>query len=202
MGGNLGFCRGLGPSVPSGTFSADTGLDFVSVADNVADLVSLLSSSVPYAARPACVAAVVLVVAAACASRSTEVRSVDPPVDADASRPAGGSAVPTEPGEAREWLTAEQLKQVIAAATPRVRKQCWQPALDARAPGAPTNVSVPTHIEIDSSGAVTEVQVQDAPPSYPGLSSCIAGVLRSVRFPRSAGTTSVNIPFVFQGQEP
>jgi hypothetical protein len=172
-------------------------LEFLSLADKVTDLMSPLSSRVPYTARQAGVA-VVVVVAAACASKGTAVRAVDPPTDVAAPGPADGSAVPTEPGETREWQTSEQLQQVFATVGPILRKQCWQQALDARAPGAPTNARVPAHIEIDSSGSVIDVQVQDAPSSYPGLSGCIAGVLRSMRFPRSPGTTSVNVPFVFQ----
>jgi hypothetical protein len=162
---------------------------------------SLLSSRVPYATRQAGVA-VVVVVAAACAPTGTEVRAVDPPTDAAASTRTDGSAVPTDPGETREQLTSEQLQQIFVTATPTIKKQCWQPALDTRKAEAPPNVRVPAHLEIDSSGAVTDVQVQDAPPSYPELSGCIATVLRSMRFPRSAGTTTVNIPFVFQAQNP
>src|SRR5688572_29282179 len=64
-------------------------------------------------------------------------------------------------------LTIEHISPVIAAAAPRIKSQCWQPALDARAPDAPPNARVVVQAQIDASGKVAAVQTDGSPPDYP-----------------------------------
>lgn len=99
-------------------------------------------------------------------------------------------------------LTAEHISPVIAAAAALVKRHCWQPALDARAPDAPLSARVLLQTEIDSSGKVTSIRTDEAPPAYPQLADCAATVVRSLSFHRALGPTVVNIPFVFDAKAP
>jgi hypothetical protein len=105
-----------------------------------------------------------------------------------------------EPVELPEHLGVEHIGPVVAAAAPRVRQQCWQPALDTRSRDVPTTASVIAHAEIGPEGDVTDVKVEDAPASYPELSGCIAQVVGCMRFPHASKSTRVNIPFVFDAR--
>jgi TonB family protein len=81
-----------------------------------------------------------------------------------------------------------------------VKRSCWQPALDARDPNAPTSARVMLTITVGPTGSVQNVTTSGEPRGYPGLGSCIAGRVRAWQFPASGGTTTVNVPFVFAAQ--
>jgi hypothetical protein len=99
-----------------------------------------------------------------------------------------------------ERLNVDHIAPVVARARPRVKAKCWQPALNARSPDAPANARIVVSLVIDASGTVTSAEADDAGRHYPGLSSCVSGVVRSLRFPQAANPTPVNIPFVFAAQ--
>lgn len=115
-----------------------------------------------------------------CAARETPVQS------------------PASAPETPEQLTAKQLEAVISAGMPRIKQRCWQPALDARAPGQQPLARVFMSMTIDASGSVINVETKGEAPGFPGLSACIADAMRTWKFPRSAGSTTVNLPFEFR----
>lgn len=100
-----------------------------------------------------------------------------------------------------EHLTADNIAPVLARESPRVKAQCWQPALDEREDYALTTARVVVHVVVDPSGTVTSAEASDAGRYYPRLSSCVAEVVRSMKFPQAAKPTAVNIPFVFAAQD-
>jgi predicted Zn finger-like uncharacterized protein len=106
-----------------------------------------------------------------------------------ASAPAGGGQ-----------LDAAQTQSTVARYTGSVKRSCWQPALDARDPNAPTSARVMLTITVGPTGSVQNVTTSGEPRGYPGLGSCIAGRVRAWQFPASGGTTTVNVPFVFAAQ--
>jgi hypothetical protein len=55
-------------------------------------------------------------------------------------------------------------------------------------------------VTIASSGTVQQVTTSGDPRGYRGLARCIESRVRGWRFPRSGGTTTVNVPFVFAAQ--
>jgi len=99
-------------------------------------------------------------------------------------------------------LAAEHIVPVIAAAAPSVKAQCWQPGLDAGAPGVPASARVLVHAQIGPSGSVTAASTEDSPPGYPQLADCVVKLVRSLTFHRAVTTTSVNIPFIFDAKPP
>jgi hypothetical protein len=108
-------------------------------------------------------------------------------------------------GESRELpdrLTPDHIVPVIAEVAPRVKTTCWQPSLDERPADAPTTLRIVAHAIIGPSGVVTRVDVDDAPAGYPNLQTCVAELVRSLRFPPATGPTTVNIPFVFDARDP
>jgi TonB family protein len=88
---------------------------------------------------------------------------------------------------------------VVAQNQPLIRRRCWQPALDARSAGAPSNARVNVNIVISPSGNVTSASASGG-ENFPGLASCIADRVRGWKFPPSGGPTSTSVPFVFAGQ--
>jgi len=106
----------------------------------------------------------------------------------------------TGPDPSLGQLSAGEIQGVVASNQPRVRKRCWQPALDSAAAGASPNARVNGKITIGASGAVESASASGAEKDYPGLSSCVAGQMKSWRFPPSSGSTPVNVPYVFAGQ--
>jgi hypothetical protein len=94
-------------------------------------------------------------------------------------------------------LTAEQIVPVVAAFKGRMKRRCWQPALDARPQDAPTQARVTAKVDVEPSGKVATVTANGAPPAYPQLAGCVADVVRTMNFPRALRTTSVDIPFIF-----
>jgi hypothetical protein len=126
----------------------------------------------------------------ACASRNEPPRT-----EPATSTPPGDTSTPTSDAGVLEQLTAEQISPVIGAAVPRVKRACWQPALNTRYEGDPTLLRVVAQIDIGADGSVSHARAQQGP--YPKLSSCIEGVLRTLKFPESASGAKVNVPFVF-----
>jgi hypothetical protein len=119
----------------------------------------------------------------------------------------GGTGVPgptsgpgAHQGSGLGQLSQGEIAGVVEASRPGVRRHCWQPALDARAPGAASTARVSASVVISPSGAVQSATASGSEKDYPGLASCIASRIRSWKFPPSSGTTPVNIPFVFAAQ--
>ncbi len=111
-----------------------------------------------------------------------------------------GTTPGTTPAGGGGQLDAAQTQSTVARYTGSVKRSCWQPALDARDPNAPTSARVMLTITVGPSGSVQNVTTSGEPRGYPGLASCIAGRVRAWQFPASGGTTTVNVPFVFAAQ--
>jgi TonB family protein len=117
--------------------------------------------------------------------------------------PSGPAGTPGSEGAAKGGggeLDAAQLQSTVARYTSSVKRSCWQPALDARDPNAPTSARVVVSVTIAPSGSVSAVNTGADPKGYPGLSRCIAQRVKAWQFPPSSGTTTVNVPFVFAAQ--
>jgi hypothetical protein len=129
-----------------------------------------------------------------------------PPQSAPAEKVPVAAATPVreEPSSAElpVTLTAEHIMPVIAAVAPRVKAQCWQPSLDARAADAPSNARVLVRTQIDPSGSVAAAHTEDSPPGYPQLADCVVKLVRSLTFPGAQTATAANIPFVFDTKTP
>ena len=97
-------------------------------------------------------------------------------------------------------LDAAQTQTTVARYTGSVKRSCWQPALDARDPSAPTSARVMVTITVGPTGSVQNVTTNGDPRGYPGLAGCIGGRVRAWQFPATGGTTTVNVPFVFAAQ--
>jgi len=106
-----------------------------------------------------------------------------------------GAAAGTGPG-----LEATAIQRTVRKYSPAVRQNCWQRALNARAPGVPSSAKVTATITVDSSGHVQSVTATGAPRGYPGLAHCIEEAVKGWAFPRSLGETVTNVPFMFVGQ--
>jgi len=111
-----------------------------------------------------------------------------------------GSGPGTAPATGGGQLDAAQTQSTVARYTGSVKRSCWQPALDARDPSAPTSARVLVTITVGPSGSVQNVSTNGDPRGYPGLAPCIAGRVRAWQFPATGGTTTVNVPFVFAAQ--
>jgi predicted Zn finger-like uncharacterized protein len=106
-----------------------------------------------------------------------------------------GAGAGTGPG-----LEATAIQRTVRKYSPAVRQNCWQRALNARAPGVPSSAKVTATITVDSSGHVQSVTATGAPRGYPGLAHCIEEAVKGWSFPRSLGETVTNVPFMFVGQ--
>jgi hypothetical protein len=113
---------------------------------------------------------------------------------------AGPSAGPASRSTGGGGLDSNAIQQTVGRYKPSVQRGCWQPALSTKAPGAPSSARVSVSLTVDSSGRVTAASTGGDPRGYPGLARCIESRVRGWRFPRSSGTTSVAVPFVFAGQ--
>ncbi len=111
-------------------------------------------------------------------------------------------ATPTNPTSdpSLGQLSAGEIQGVVSSNQARVRKRCWQPALDSAGANASPNARVQGRIVIGPSGSVDSATASGAEKDFPGLSSCIAGQMKGWKFPPSGGSTPVNVPFVFAGQ--
>ena len=96
-------------------------------------------------------------------------------------------------------LSDVQLQETVARYREELQRACWQPALDAREPTAPSSARVSTTVVIDALGAVQDVKTGGDPLGYARLASCIAEQVKRWRFPAAKGTTTASIPFVFAG---
>ncbi len=117
--------------------------------------------------------------------------------------PSGPAGTPGSDGASKGGggeLDAAQLQSTVARYTSSVKRSCWQPALDARDPNAPTSARVVVSVTIAPSGSVSNVSTGADPKGYPGLSRCISQRVKAWQFPPSSGTTTVNVPFVFAAQ--
>lgn len=103
-------------------------------------------------------------------------------------------------GTASQPLSTSQIQSTVSRFTPSVRRSCWQPALDAREPSAPTSARVTVSITVGADGTVQGASADGDPRGYPGLGSCISRRVRGWTFPPSSGTTTVQVPFVFAAQ--
>jgi hypothetical protein len=97
-------------------------------------------------------------------------------------------------------LDGAAISRVVSNFTPSVRRGCWDPALVSRSPDAPSSARVAVAITIAPSGSVENVTTSGDPKGYPNLAHCIESKVRSWKFPRSSGTTTANVPFVFAAQ--
>ncbi len=112
--------------------------------------------------------------------------------------PVAGSGA--ERSESDTGLEAAAIQATVQKNQNAVKRSCWQPALNGRPADAPSTARVTTTIQISPAGAVTSVRHSGDPRGYPGLGACIVGRLKTWTFPRSSGTTTANIPFVFAAQ--
>jgi hypothetical protein len=113
---------------------------------------------------------------------------------------AGGPSPGSAPAGGGGQLDAAQTQSVVARYTGSVKRSCWQPALDARDPNAPTSARVMLTITVGGTGSVQNVTTSGDPHGYPGLANCIAARVHAWTFPATGGTTTVNVPFVFAAQ--
>lgn len=95
-------------------------------------------------------------------------------------------------------LSQADVERVVQSHRAFVNRRCWELALATKAKGAPSSARVVTTIKIAPTGNVTSASATGG-EGYPGLASCVAGQVRSWKFPSSEGGT-VNIPFVFAAQ--
>ncbi|HMA92486.1 MAG TPA: GYF domain-containing protein [Polyangiaceae bacterium] len=114
-------------------------------------------------------------------------------------RSAPASEVGAQSG-ARQQLDSATLSRTVSRYTASVKRSCWQPALDARAPDAATSARISANIVVAPSGKVQNVTVSPDPKGYRGLSSCIQARVRNWEFPPAGGPTEFNVPFVFAAQ--
>lgn len=116
-----------------------------------------------------------------------------------ASGPQAGPSTGSSASSAQP-LDSSQIQSTVQRYTPSVRRSCWQPALDARDPNAPTSARVTMSITVGPDGKVRSASADGDPRGYPGLASCITQRVRTWTFPPSNGTTTVQVPFVFAAQ--
>jgi hypothetical protein len=97
-------------------------------------------------------------------------------------------------------LSQGEIQGVVSQNQPRVRRKCWQPALDAAQANGPKNARVSVSISISASGSVASAAASGAEKDFPGLSSCIGTMVQGWKFPPSGESSQVVVPFVFAGQ--
>jgi len=114
--------------------------------------------------------------------------------------PGPAAVAPGGPAAGTGQLSQGEMSGVVAQNQPRVRRKCWQPALDGAATNAPKSARVTVQISIAAGGNVESASASGAERDFPGLASCIGGMVRGWKFPPSGGSTQVNVPFVFAGQ--
>ncbi len=110
------------------------------------------------------------------------------------SGPAAGS------GSSGAGLESSAIERTVQQYQSGVRRSCWQPALNNRALGAASSARVTATLRISPSGTVNSVSHSGDPSGYPGLANCIAARVKAWTFPKAAGPTTANIPFVFAAQ--
>jgi len=114
--------------------------------------------------------------------------------------PGPQAQAPSGPSPGGGQLSAGEMNGVVAANTPRVRRKCWQPALDGAPPSGPKSARVNVNISIGPSGNVDSASASGTERDFPGLAQCVAQMVQNWKFPASGGSTQVNVPFHFAGQ--
>jgi hypothetical protein len=115
---------------------------------------------------------------------------------------AASVVLPPPPSEGQplaERLSEQQLQETVARYREPLQRSCWLPALEAREPTAPSSARVGCSVTVAASGNVLDVKTGGDPLGYPRLADCIAGQVRSWRFPAAKNATTASIPFVFAG---
>jgi predicted Zn finger-like uncharacterized protein len=97
-------------------------------------------------------------------------------------------------------LDGAAISRVVSNFTSSVRRGCWDQALSARGPDAPSSARVGVTITIAPSGNVDNVTTTGDPKGYPNLAHCIESKVRGWHFPRSSASTTAQVPFVFAAQ--
>jgi len=110
------------------------------------------------------------------------------------SAPSGGSASSGGGGQ----LQAADVERVVQSHRAFVKRQCWEPALSAKAPNSPSSARVVVSINVARDGAVQNANTTGG-DGYPGLATCVQGQVNKWKFPPSEGST-VTVPFVFAAQ--
>lgn len=118
--------------------------------------------------------------------------------DNGVSGPSNGPSTP-ENGGGNGKLSEGEIQGVVSRNQSRVRRACWQPALDASSGAGAKSARVSTTITISPTGSVSSVNASGA-ENFPGLASCVGGAIRGWTFPKSDGSTTVNVPFSFNAQ--
>jgi predicted Zn finger-like uncharacterized protein len=111
------------------------------------------------------------------------------------SAPSGGSTSGSSGGQ----LQTADLERVVQSHRAFVKRQCWDPALSARAPNAPSSARVVVAINVGRDGSVQNANASGG-DGYPGLTNCVQTNVKNWKFPQSDGTTSFTVPFVFAAQ--
>ncbi len=111
--------------------------------------------------------------------------------------PAGPSGGPSKAGGGGQ-LAAVDVERVVQTHRAFVKRQCWETALAARPPNAPSTARVVVTMNVAPDGRVQSVNATGG-DGYPGLSTCVQGNVKSWTFPPSDGST-VTVPFVFAAQ--
>lgn len=110
-------------------------------------------------------------------------------------------AVPITPvvtANGASTLTSEQVSGVVSADTARVRRKCWDPVSTGSSSDAPWSVKVSVEISISPGGSVTSAKASGGNEEYyPGLTSCVQGVVSAWEFPSAAEPSTVRLPFSF-----
>jgi len=127
-----------------------------------------------------------------------------PPPDSADPPPSLGGAVPEEriagrgpvgrpdgPGA----LDHDAIREVVSRQQPRFR-HCYVRLLQDK-PDTPV-VRVTVRFTVGSDGAVSDVAIASTSVEDPTFVDCIRSMAQSLTFPASAGSTTVNYPFVFQ----
>lgn len=96
-------------------------------------------------------------------------------------------------------LSQGEIEGVVSRNKPGITRRCWEPAWDARDSTAGKSAKVTVSLTVGPSGSVSASSASGG-EHFPGLSSCIAGSVKSWQFPPSDGSTPVNIPFSFNKQ--
>lgn len=129
-------------------------------------------------------------------------RSAKPKAGGDPSDPFGpmvdgpSSDGPSGSGDGGgRGLSSGQVSAVVGANRRSVSRRCLALVRAAQQISAKVSVS----ITIGASGAVSSISTGGG-KNVPGLSSCVAGRVRSWRFPSAGGTTRVSVPFTFIAQ--
>ncbi len=147
----------------------------------------------------------VAVVSTAPSAKSTKTSTVGARTTSKADVPgfaganSGDGLSPSDQVLAKGELSSGEISGVVERNRPLIKRRCWQPEVAARQ-GMGGSARVNTSFTVGPSGAVQSASASGAENDYPGLSSCIAGQIRAWKFPPSASSTPVNVPFVFAAQ--